>query len=1336
MTELATFFAGRGGHYTLAFLVISGFLISIVMFYWQTHRITLQVRRGLRLLHDIGKLSSSDPVGRKMVFSQHWNRFREVMESGEMDLFASSWYEFKKHLILPTADAPRPIRTTVEPTLYFNERGIYFLNINSRLYDAVPGFLTGGGIFGTFVGLVAGISLAQSGMTAGPQEMRQAMQFLMGGVSTAFITSVFGIGFSIVFSVQEKRRQYAIGRMINQFSEELELCLEMATPENTALSKLHVAQMEQIAELQKIGQLLKTAQGMPSAGSTAPRELETRIGAGLAPAMGKMFETLVKYQDNQKSAQKDALRDALAPVLDRLQETLTQKMSGMELAIHALVEHLRKGQEAPETGTHDLQNRMDALSANLATLLRGSSEGAAERLDRAINTVVDVMRDLQAQQKAQHEEALRHHAQLQTTSRETVDHTLDRFASSLDTRMDQQGAQLTTTLRDIADALRLFQPRAETTDGERQEFLLPLSRAMNDLAEVMIGMRAAQNDLAAQLRDSSAGLAGRSERSLVEMAGMVKTLQTAISEMSNQMRDSSAGLAGRSERIMGELAGAVRNMQSVFQEMTTQLHDSSNGLVGRSEHSMSEMTRVAMNMQTALQEMAALVRDSSMGISGRQERALADLAAVASGMRNAQTELAALLRDSSAGFAGSLARTITDLTSVADSMKTAQGEMVSLLRESSVGFSERLNRTITDLSQTSTTMMAVQQEMQRFFSSAPHLLMATEKLLQGMERFQGSIGDRMAALDQTRVSTQGIETGQEEMIRSLGQFMAQSRESMQQDSLQLNEAMVKAGRLFLGATEKLEATMTNLSSLFANSLNQFSRGATEVTAGMHHANDQLFARIGDSLLSLNLAVDGIRSSQEEMRDHFLASTSEVTTGVNQANELLVSRIGDVLRAINLAVEGIRSTREEMRSVQVIPPPETRMPSQGEEMQNRFEMLIGALSNLFERMEANTNSTMHTIQAQHHASASYFQQSQQHMTEGNMELQEVLQASGLSFRQSAAEMGQAAAHMAHALQTSIRWSEENRQAMDAVIQFSNSFGQAQNRFAQMIQALESGAMMIAVAGERLQGSTDKMESVARELSATQETARQTLNAILKAHEQLRVIWHNYESRFTQVDTSLEQTFNHLNDGLQEFANRVLRFIAGVDDQMGGITEKLGYVIGDFGSKLEDLNDTMSGFLDKMSGTIIQPMHDASGQILQAGEKIHGSLSSLSGLASTLSLAHGEARDESAQTLSNITETHERMKTTISLMQRQMDATLNEHQQRLEQVNVSMQQTMAHINSDLSEFSSEKILEFIGGVDEHMESVSIQLRDTISDLNGKLDELNNMMVFVVQTQSNQE
>jgi hypothetical protein len=54
--------------------------------------------------------------------------------------------------------------------------------------------------------------------------------------------------------------------------------------------------------------------------------------------------------------------------------------------------------------------------------------------------------------------------------------------------------------------------------------------------------------------------------------------------------------------------------------------------------------------------------------------------------------------------------------------------------------------------------------------------------------------------------------------------------------------------------------------------------------------------------------------------------------------------------------------------------------------------------------------------------------------------------------------------------------------------------------------------------------------------------------------------------------------------------------------------------------------------------------------------------------------------------------------------------------------------------LEEFSSEKVLEFIGGVDDHMDDVSKQLRQTLSDFNTKLDDLNEAMGFFMDTMVN--
>ncbi|CAK0759352.1 hypothetical protein CCP3SC1AL1_2630003 [Gammaproteobacteria bacterium] len=704
---------------------------------------------------------------------------------------------------------------------------------------------------------------------------------------------------------------------------------------------------------------------------------------------------------------------------------------------------------------------------------------------------------------------------------------------------------------------------------------------------------------------------------------------------------------------------------------------------------MGDLATVATGMRSALQEMGLLVRDSSLSISDRQERALADLAAVASGMRTAQIELATLLRDSSVGFAGNMSRAVTDLITVAENMKSAQGEMAVRLNEAAIGFGGQMSQTLADLSRSSTALITAQKETQEFLGMAPHLIATTENFL---ERFQASIGEKFESLDQTLLRVQG---DSEAVIQSLIQFMEQSREASRQEGIQLSGTMVRAGQLFLNATEKLDGTMANF---FTNSLEHFSQSNAEMTTGLHQMNDQMLSRL------------------EQQRASLLKELSQWRQDVGSQSGIVV--------------------QENLRQV--------------------VEPLSHTISQLTEEIS--------------HTKTSFVTQL--------------------------------------------------RDTTEVMVQFSGGFSEAQNRFTQLVETMESGAIMMVMAGEKLQNGMTKVESVTDALSATQETARQTLNAILKAYDQLRVMWHDYESRFEQVNSSLERTFVHLKSGLQLFAERVLHFVNGVN-HMDSITEKLGYVIGGLGTKMDSMNNIMSGFLakmpdqsksiqamqdtsqqishfvekihaitvnldglaatistaynnpqkhdqeaviqalaqfmmrsfEKMTETLIQSMsaqsmHDTSRQIIQAGDKIHASMENLNGLASAISTASGHIQNKSEEAQHLIGETYDRMQTIIDTMQNQMDATLTDHQihfshvntsmqesmayikRHFDRVSASMQQTMAYINNDLSAFSSEKILEFIGGVDGHMEIVNRQLRDSVINFNNRLDELNDLVISIIE------
>ncbi|MEO5345502.1 MAG: MotA/TolQ/ExbB proton channel family protein [Magnetococcus sp. YQC-9] len=562
-------------------MVIGGFLLSLGIFYLQTRKIGKQIVRGLRLVQQQGASESPDQdydlgqnvLRRKLQFARNWQTFRQGMEQPEMHFFASAWAEFIKHITLPAADSQQAVRTSADPSLYFNERSLYFVNINTRLFDAIPGFLTGGGIFGTFVGLVAGIYLAQDGMAAGPQEMKQAMKFLMGGVSTAFITSIFGIGLSILFSIMEKRRQHWIGRLVHQFCEQLEACFEIQHREDSGMAKLHIAQMEQVAELKKLTRLLQTKTVGSEQTAQPAAELETRIGASLAPAIGKMFETLVRYQDNQRATQQQAMQGALAPLFEQFQNTLGEKLSAIELGLFALNENLRNqnagmndlwrdlrasGQEGLLHTAQSIRAAFDDFGVQFTQLMRESSAGSLNSLNQAMSRLTDSLAALHTAQEAQ----LR-----------GVAEGLNRYQGDLRGFGDRQGqalAQLVTGLND--------------TTGQGQKRLEQLLAGLNDTSDQ--GQK--------RLEQLFSTLQGANDQSSQRLEQLVSSLHK--------------GIVGQNERLTlfvqdaARILSELKNNGEVQSTHTRQTTSSQEKVVN---HLLANLADVAAGMKSSQIELAA-----------------------------------------------------------------------------------------------------------------------------------------------------------------------------------------------------------------------------------------------------------------------------------------------------------------------------------------------------------------------------------------------------------------------------------------------------------------------------------------------------------------------------------------------------------------------------------------------------------------------------------------------------------------------------------------------------------------------------------------------------------
>ena len=105
----------------------------------------------------------------------------------------------KESFIILSDDGEKKYQT-VDADYFFNEETLLKEEMKYKVYMYLPQLFLGIGIFGTFVGLAMGLKGLD--FTSGNTEtIKESVKNLLGGVEVSFYTSVFGIYFSIIFSV-------------------------------------------------------------------------------------------------------------------------------------------------------------------------------------------------------------------------------------------------------------------------------------------------------------------------------------------------------------------------------------------------------------------------------------------------------------------------------------------------------------------------------------------------------------------------------------------------------------------------------------------------------------------------------------------------------------------------------------------------------------------------------------------------------------------------------------------------------------------------------------------------------------------------------------------------------------------------------------------------------------------------------------------------------------------------------------------------------------------------------------------------------------------------------
>lgn len=348
-------------------LLVSALGVIFVAFLGMTILSFLRARRQLGFYENLIK-------GLKV--EELTDKRREITQRAlEYGAYGQLWREFDESLV----DIPQKKRlcNTLDAAHFFNTHTLAKGLTENRLIAAVPGFLTAIGVIGTFAGLQMGL-VELDGLnpeTATSQELTQGIFGMIGGASIAFMTSVWGILFSVSFNFIEKWFERNIRNAISNFQNRIDFLYPRITAEQSLsnIEDFSRQSMERLAELdEKIGHRLQEA--MRETSAAIQQGLQDSLNNVLGPAIDQLV-------NNANSGSEKALSSLMDRYLEGIGDLGTQQRQLLEGATDQLGNTAHNMTQGMDNFLDKLDGHVDSLSQKNETALATIHQQFTEQLE-------------------------------------------------------------------------------------------------------------------------------------------------------------------------------------------------------------------------------------------------------------------------------------------------------------------------------------------------------------------------------------------------------------------------------------------------------------------------------------------------------------------------------------------------------------------------------------------------------------------------------------------------------------------------------------------------------------------------------------------------------------------------------------------------------------------------------------------------------------------------------------------------------------------------------------------------------------------------------------------
>ena len=579
-------------------------------------------------------------------------------EMENSDLIKGIWRKYQRTLIsIPGKDGLEKY-STVESESYFSVAA-FTEGMKGGLWSGLAGTFTGIGILGTFIGLTIGLAGVDTSSTGA---LSSSISGLLGGMSTAFVTSIFGIVSAIVFGVWHSQNMKRFGDAVSRFTDALDQVfirksVEEILLEELAESRAQRAAMEQLSTDMAISicdhlpdVLDQLAEKMDSA---MKGNLDTML-AGLSERQDKQTEQLMQISSNTSSLVSgcfDQLGDVLKKGVGQGAEELGNSLKNLSSDIASLAEGIRDILDRSTKASSEAnQKTLDALNEAISKMnetMEGMANKQTEETDKNIQRMTALMEEMKTTMKDIFDEmaasAKEQRTEIGKIAKDSADQTKENLGAinasvkELMAGIGGQMQQMQSIIGKFAiDSADQTKENLGVINASVKELMAEIADQMQQMQSMMDTHEKHMQETLDQMRQavSSSGNVVNAAGKTVEAAGKTaKVFVEAADDVSMKLKTAAEPLQKAAEPLQQAAASLDNGVQVLAQSITKQQADAKS--VAESMQKISgDYMESSLYVKSALEEARnswTAYEKRFKGVSGELEKAFVQLD---SGMQN------------------------------------------------------------------------------------------------------------------------------------------------------------------------------------------------------------------------------------------------------------------------------------------------------------------------------------------------------------------------------------------------------------------------------------------------------------------------------------------------------------------------------------------------------------------------------------------------------------------------------------------------------------------------------------------------------------------------------